>query len=271
MDNLAPQKNGTLLYGDDFTLEQIKRWYEDESEAYAELGAVDRSNYSYAYHLLNQRFGFKYLPSKQRFGHAVGLGSAYGDEFEPIADRIERLTILEPSTDLRREGRLGTAEVSYQTPNPDGKMTFQSSSVDLFTSLGVLHHIPNVSRILSEIARCLRGGGILVMKEPVVSMGDWTKPRPGLTRHERGLPRRWLLDRLEDNQFDIVSCIDFNSGLCRTFCKKMGLSLYGSSTTINIDRHLSRAGLMFQTYRRSTLLSKLAPASIYIVAKRRQG
>ncbi len=28
----------------------------------------------------------------------------------------------------------------------------------------------------------------MLLCEPIVSMGDWTHPRPGLTRHERGIP-----------------------------------------------------------------------------------
>ena len=44
---------GEALYGDDFSPEQIKEWFDDEREGYAGLGAGDASTYAYQYHALN--------------------------------------------------------------------------------------------------------------------------------------------------------------------------------------------------------------------------
>ena len=49
MGEMDQYLSGKLLYGDDFTLEQINAWYEDEKEGYANLGANDSAKYFYEY------------------------------------------------------------------------------------------------------------------------------------------------------------------------------------------------------------------------------
>ena len=65
---------GEQLYGDDFTPEQIARWYVDEQEGYANLGAKDEKSYRYYYHATNRLLGYRHLPDR-RFAHALGIGS----------------------------------------------------------------------------------------------------------------------------------------------------------------------------------------------------
>lgn len=36
--------NGEKLYGDDFSFDEIKTWYEEESEGYANLGSKNKKN-----------------------------------------------------------------------------------------------------------------------------------------------------------------------------------------------------------------------------------
>ena len=87
---------GTKLYGDDFSMQEIEAWFKDEADAYADLGAKDRSTYRYAYTALNEHHGYRFLPPGP-IEHALGLGSAYGDEFLPIVHRLRRITILDRS------------------------------------------------------------------------------------------------------------------------------------------------------------------------------
>lgn len=186
MWNMENYLSGDELLGDDFTPEQIKEWYKDEEEGYAELGAKDRSSYRYVYHALNSLHGFKHL-AKNRFENVLGVGSAYGDEFLPIAKKIDRLTILD-SSDAFTSNKVHGLPCTFVKPSVDGKMPFDNNSFDLITCLGVLHHIPNVTFVTGEIYRCLSDGGSVLMREPIVSMGGWSKPRPGLTKRERGIP-----------------------------------------------------------------------------------
>ncbi len=57
-DNVQQYFSGKKLYGDDFSIEQIMEWYEDEKDAYFNLGKKSRDNYKYGYHALNYGYGF---------------------------------------------------------------------------------------------------------------------------------------------------------------------------------------------------------------------
>jgi hypothetical protein len=56
--------SGKKLRGDDFSLEEIEKWFEDEKEGYANLGSKNKDNYQYVYHELNKLVSFKYLDNK---------------------------------------------------------------------------------------------------------------------------------------------------------------------------------------------------------------
>jgi ubiquinone/menaquinone biosynthesis C-methylase UbiE len=118
----------------------------------------------------------------------MGIGSARGEEFEPIANRIDSLTIVEPSKEFSGEKEVFGVPCEYVYPTVDGSLNFDDGSFDVITCFGVLHHIPNVSHVMAECYRCLKPSGFMLVREPIMSMGDFTKPRPGLTKRERGIP-----------------------------------------------------------------------------------
>jgi SAM-dependent methyltransferase len=189
-DTRAPYLRGDELYGDTFTGPELDRWFAEEAEGYADLGAKDIRAYRYSYHALNWFHGFRHLPSRA-FGAVLGFGSAYGDELEPIAHRAERIVILEPS-DAFVHADLNGVPLTYVKPVASGTLPFPAGTFDLITCSGVLHHIPNVSYVVGELARVVTPDGYLLLREPIHSMGDWRGPRRGLTKNERGIPIRLL-------------------------------------------------------------------------------
>lgn len=80
-----------------------------------------------------------------------------------------------------------------------GKISFEDNSFDLITSFSVLHHVPNVSFVISELVRVLSKDGYLLIREPIHSMGDWSVKREGLTKNERGIHYK-LLEQFIDRQ-----------------------------------------------------------------------
>ncbi|MBS0171641.1 MAG: methyltransferase domain-containing protein [Nitrospira sp.] len=257
--------SGRKLYGDDFTLEQIDTWFKDEKEGYAELGAKNRETYRYPYHALNSLHGFRYL-TKSHFSHALGLGAAYGDEFEPLASKIEKISIVEPSNAFASNAVCGIP-ATYVPPDPSGVLPFAARTFDLVTCLGVLHHIPNVTFIVSEISRCMRKGGYALIHEPVVSMGDWTRMRPGLTKHERGIPLRLFREILKQNKLRIE-----NEALC-VFpgvqrVGAVGASVYNNRAWTAIDGMLCRLFGSNLSYHTESIWKKLRPTSAYFVVTR---
>jgi len=161
---------GEKLYGDDFSIEDIEKWLKNEKEAYANLGAKERERYSYVYHQLNITHMFRYISNK-KFMSTLGFGSAYGDEFNPIIKQIDQITIIDPSEAFSLT-EINGVPVSYLKPHPEGSLDFSNSFFDIITCFGALHHVPNVSKIVSEFARCLKPGGYVLLREPIVSMGD---------------------------------------------------------------------------------------------------
>jgi len=169
MSNFKEYFEGKKLYGDDFYIEQITEWYEDEKDAYFNLGEKDRCNYKYGYHSLNYKYGFSYLPNKT-FDNVLSLGGAYGDELLPIRDRIGRITIVE-STDKFSENNKDPF-ITYVKSQPTGELPFPDDSFDLITCLGTLHHIPNVRKVVKEIYRCAMRGGGMCLSENLLSQWE---------------------------------------------------------------------------------------------------
>ena len=254
--------SGKKLYGDDFSPEQIEQWYADEEEAYFELNKDRKRSYNYAYHALNKLAGFNYLPD-QDFNHALGIGSAYGDEFLPIIDRIKRVTILESSEGFRSDSVHGIA-AEYVEPNSSGVLPFADATFDLAQSFGVLHHIPNVSHVVGEIARCLAPGGYFLLREPIVSMGDWRQPRCGLTTRERGIPLELLLEMARQSGLEEV-----HTRLCLFPVLPMVIKLpYKRAFSTRLDFLICRLLQNHRTYHPKNIVEKLQPTSAFLVLQK---
>jgi len=263
-EGMEPFFSGEKLYGDDFTPGQIAKWYNEEAEGYANLGNKELSNYSYDYHSLNQFHGYRHLRGIKKFEHVLGFGAAWGHEFEPIIDRIGKLTISDPSENLK-SSKIGDIIPIYVKPRVDGKLEFPDRSFDLITCFGTLHHIPNVSFVLSELIRVLKPGGILLLREPIISMGDWTRPRPGLTRNERGIPFSHFQNFFKEQDVKIIASrhlFTMTFQLQKLSSKIMKKSLISFGFYICMDSAIS--SLLKKNVRYHTLrkIQRIAPSNI---------
>lgn len=92
--SFADFSDGSRLYGDDFKLDEIEAWFRDEKEAYFMLDH-EREKGSYGYHALNWRHGFRHLKRVSSFDSVLGIGSAFGDELEPVLNRAHATSFLE--------------------------------------------------------------------------------------------------------------------------------------------------------------------------------
>ena len=151
-----PFLSGDCLYGEDPSDEGMARWVAVDREACADLGPRELTTESYGRGRFDHFHGVSRLPDG-RFKSVLGLGSAQGGEFLAIIDRIDELTIVEPSQKLRSH-RLGGLQPRYVDPSPDATFPFPDASFDLVFYLSVLHHIPRVSAQVRELARVLSPG-----------------------------------------------------------------------------------------------------------------
>lgn len=261
---------GEAIYGDDLSLPEIEQWFADEEEGYAGLGAENEGDYRYAYHSLNQRLGFAHL-KRGRIAKALGIGSAYGHEFAPIASRIDHLTILDPSDAFAGTTEVAGVPCEYRKPSVSGEIPFAADTFDLITCLGALHHIPNVSFVLSEANRCLAEDGQMLLREPIVSMGDWREPREGLTRHERGIPLDLLRRAVCAAGFDIDRATLCVFPPLSKLVARFGVSVYGRGWLTGLDILLSRLFAWNLRYHATSPWHRVRPVSLYLVLSKRHG
>lgn len=262
--------SGKKLYGDDFSIEQIRIWYNQESEAYANLGSKNKGNYNYGYHALNYVHGFSKLKQIKKFAHVLGFGAAWGHELIPIIEKISKLTIVEPSEHLRSKN-IKHLIPQYYKPTIDGKLIFSDNSFDLITCFGTLHHIPNVTFVLSELIRVLKPNGYLLLREPIVSMGDWRYKRNGLTKNERGIPLLIFENIFKANNLKIIAknfCI-FSPGLIEKLIGKFFRnSRYNSYLYVHFDKIICNLLKSNIKYHRIKTIDKIGPTSIFYVVKK---
>jgi glycosyltransferase involved in cell wall biosynthesis/SAM-dependent methyltransferase len=257
-----PFLGGDLLYGEDLGDEEIARWVADEREACADLGLGERPAESYGRGRFDYFHGVSRLPDG-RFKNVLGLGSAKGGEFLAIIDRIDELTIVEPSRKLRSI-RLGGLQPRYVDPSSDATLPFPDASFDLVFCLSVLHHIPKVSAQVRELARVLSPGGHMLVFEPIVSLGDWTGLRKvGLTKRERGIPLLLLRSMLTDEGL----VVKYES-LCDFPTTRRLPHGYDSAWSVRLDRLLSKATAWNYRYHPTSATQKIRPTgSFFVVTK----
>ena len=258
---------GDKLYGDDFSIEEIKKWFDDEKEGYAKLVAEDHSAYRYSYHALNLHHGFRHIQRTKK-GNVLGLGSAFGDEFKPILDQIDSLTILDPSETFSRSKDINGVPCRYVKPALNGDLPFDNNAFQLITSLGTLHHIPNVSHVLNECHRCLAPQGRMLVREPIISLGDWTKPRVGLTKRERGIPLELFREMISTAGFHVEHEALCGFPIIPKITNKLGIAAYNSRSLVLLDSLVCTIFRWNKRYHRTSLMQKFGPTSVYFVLRK---
>ena len=262
-DTINKYLSGEFLYGDDLSPEEIDKWYRDEGEGYADLGASNSQEYRYVYHALNAYHGFGYLDNQCQI-KILGFGSAYGDELAPVLDGAGSLTIIDPS-DAFVQDEIRGVPCQYIKPVSSGELPFKNNEFDLVTIFGVLHHVPNVTVVLKELARVLKPGGYMLLREPIVSMGDWRKPRPGLTMHERGIPLTIMRRLIQQSGLQVK-----REGMCAfppltKLYKLIRSDVYNSRVATILDDLLSRIFSWNINYHPEKWWQKIRPTSAFYV------
>jgi SAM-dependent methyltransferase len=255
--------DGKTLYGDDFSPDKIEAWFRDEQSGYYRL-AEKREPGKYGYHALNWRHGFRHLPPL-RFEHVLGIGSAFGDEFQPVLGRAKNVTVLEPAEGFQNP------KFEYVKPNASGRMPFADNTFDLVTCFGVLHHIPNVSTVVREMARCTKTGGWLLIREPNHSMGNWEKPRRGLTRRERGIPLPIIRKIIADADLQIVHqrrCMFSLTARLQPLLPKER-AVYNTTWITALDDYLCNLPIWSGKYHATNLIQRFRPWAVFLVLQKR--
>lgn len=257
--------DGSSLFGEDLTEDEVVEWFSDEAEAYHTLYA-GKPTYQYEYDELNRIHGFSQVPT-QSFSSVLGLGSAFGHELLPLMGHTDSFTIVESSRAYREGSPLGD-NVTWLDARPDGHIQTANSVHDLAVCLGVLHHIPNVSSVIQELARVVRPGGYILLREPIISMGDFNKPRAGLTPHERGIPIDLLRLWCRGAGLEIVrETMCFFTPIAR-LAGHLFARPYNHKSVVYIDRWTSRLSRRLYKYHATSALDRIRPTAVFMVLRR---
>jgi SAM-dependent methyltransferase len=256
---------GQSLYGEELSSGETAEWFASEQTGYESL-VKQHKEYVYSYYALNAKV-FSQLPALRRFRSVLGIGSAFGHELTPLQSRMDRVTVLEPAASFRQHV-LGSIPVQYVPPSPDGAFPFPDRSFDLIVCFGVLHHIPKVSAAVQEMRRCVETGGFIVIREPIVSMGDWTRPRTGLTKNERGIPLQIFRRFIRDAGLRVISerpCCFSLSARWQYVTRK---PVYTMHWVVGLDDMICRLPFWSKVYHPTNLLQRLRPTSVQYVLTR---
>lgn len=283
--NLDAYFAGQKIYGDDFDAAQIEAWFADEAEGYAGLVAAapaDRgparagandveataaAAYRYGYHALNAQHGFDRLPTGWRARHVLAFGSAHGHELQPHLARMAEITLLDASADFQPQ-QLAGRPVRPLRAQASGQIAAPDASVDLITCFGVLHHIPNVSFVLRELHRVCQPGGHALLREPITSMGDWRRPRLGLTQRERGFPQPLLEAAIAAAGWHIERAAPCQFSPLTKLAHHLGVGVFDQRALTLIDAALARMFTFNGRYHRSSFWSRFAPGSMFYVLRK---
>ena len=264
-ESLADYYSGRKLFGDDFTIAEIREWYELEENAcfnIYEQGRKRMPNNDY----LHWQFGYRHvLAGRKTLGRVLGLGSGNGEEFRPVRRWIGHLHIVESAGGYFRND----ATTTYAKAQADGSLDFPDNFFDTVVNIAVLHHIPNVSHVLRELFRVLKPGGFCLVKEPITTLGEWHRPRKrGLAPCERGFPRALLDEMFRRAGFDCVHKTCFEFPPLRHLRDRAGIDTYNSKFWTGLDHLCCRLTDCNYHYHRAQWFQKFAPTYVFLVLRK---
>lgn len=261
--------DGKNLIGDNATESQSKIWYEEESGAYAKIMNADIAPPIERSKALNSRH-YSHIFKNQKNLTGFVLGPADATELLPLSRHFKHWYAMEPAP-VYQNPDYYTCKVTFVTPSPSNTLyEVPPSSIDVVFSLSVLHHIANVSNVIKEFANALKPGGLLILREPTVTMGNWDRPRKNLTPYERGLPEEYLLKTLSRYGFKIIQNKSSVFSPWNVLCSKLGLDYLGNRKWyIMVDGFLSALTYRFARYYRPHIWQKFAPSVTLLIAQKK--
>lgn len=220
--------------------------YNDPSHNY--LQYWDGREYEHA----AEEIAIKKLLRGKRFKHAVDIGGGYGRLCLLLESYAEKVTLAEPSQqqlDIAADFLKKHPEIDRKLMQADD-LKFKDGSVDLFTMIRVMHHLPDPAVEFSEIARSLTTDGYAI-----IEVANYAHARNRLKHLVRG-------QRLPVKPVDIRSAAN----------KTEAEIAFVNHNPRTVLRQLEQAGLRVESTLsvsnlRSTQLKKLLPRKLLLTAE----
>ena len=265
-------KDGTKLAGDDYSDEMLKRWYQEEEEAYyleeVSNQSSDKDPWYVYMRYVNDKIGFKNINQiNPKPSNLLSIGPGAGNELERWSKENNscEITFLESSSNFRKILSRKFEECKFIETNFKGNIDAPDNSFDSILCFSVLHHIPNITHVFSEIERVTKPGGVILIREPASSMGDWRYERSA-TPNERGISKKFLLNLAKSHDLSVFENprpILFEP-INKILLKKLRLGFLPMPLIYFLDTLISNLLSFNDFYWRDSFLKKFGPGSYFI-------
>jgi len=196
-----------------------------------------------------EEIAIKKLLRGKRFKHAVDIGGGYGRLCLLLEKYSDKVTLAEPSQqqlDIAADFLKGHPEVDRKLMQADD-LTFKDGTVDLFTMIRVMHHLPDPAVEFSEIARSLSADGYAI-----IEVANYAHARNRVKHFVRGqkLPVKPVDIRSKANQrAEEIAFVNHNPKTVIRQLEHAGLKVESTLSVSNL---------------RSTTLKKLLPQKLLL-------
>ena len=263
-DEIERALRGEIIYGDNFPPDRVAVWYEEEERGYFDV-STEKGGHTQTYRSSDALHFFR---GREIGGDLLAVGAADGSDFLSVAEKINEFHFIEISEEFWRS-EVGGKPAFYSKPSIMGEMSYEDARFDVGAFFSVLHHVPNVSFALKEMHRVLKPGGLLLLREPVVSMGDWRTGRPGLTKNERGIPQACLETAVYEAGFEIEMKRPFIHPLVRRVSESLGfLTPYNHTLPSLLDMWISQIPIGSHVYHPQNVWQKLRPQGVAMILRK---
>ncbi|MDL2342070.1 MAG: class I SAM-dependent methyltransferase [Patescibacteria group bacterium] len=199
-----------------------------------------------------EEIAIKKLLRGKRFAHAVDIGGGYGRLCVLLEKYAEKVTLAEPSQqqlDIAADFLKTHPEVDRKLMQADD-LKFKDGTVDLFTMIRVMHHLPDPTAEFNEIARSLAPNGYAI-----IEVANYAHARNRLKHFIKGqrLPVKPVDIRSAANKRDEeIAFVNHNPKTVLRQLEHAGLHVESTLSVSNL---------------RSTQLKKLLPKKLLLTAE----
>lgn len=260
------------LTGNNLTLEDIEKWYLDEEAWHNQFIGGRSEIYWPVYEVFNRKYvinKYCHLTDEKK---VLSFGCAEGSDTLLLKKEFHfKLFGLEASAELIKAFRLLYPDSTIVKANISGKIDYEDNFFDYIFVFSVLHHIPNVSYVLSELKRVLKKDGIMILREPIDSMVFGNVRPSSLSPHERGIPPEFIRKEIEESGMKMLSLqysyFALLFGLISRSILLNRLSMKFSSTLYFMDKILCKIPFRYSYYS-SRICHIVKPTAAYYVIQK---
>lgn len=220
----------------------------------------DEDNYNYLhywsgrdYEHAAEELAIRRLLNGRRFKNAADIGGGYGRLCILLENYADKVTLAEPSQvqlEIADEYLKKHPAIDRKKMQAD-KLKFADNSIDLLTVIRVMHHLPDPSTELKELARVLTPDGYLILE-----VANYAHARNRIKHLLKGkkLPKQPVDIRSSENRGkDKIPFVNHNP---KTVIKQL------AHAGLKVEKVLSVSNL------RSPGLKKVMPRGVMLAAER---